>query len=186
MIKIRTVCYILLCLSIPLTWAATQRTIYKTILPSGEVLYSGSFEPGSEEIKVHVTPEELKNPNNAAGSTTPTSSTNVNASNQAPLQYQISFIAPKNQQLYGVGEPDITVHLEISPALHPTDRIQLFIDGKPYGILQSELDYTLSNFERGAHTLQAKVYSEKKSGESKGETGIISINIFKPTVNRPV
>lgn len=172
------------------TWATTSRTIYKTILPNGEVLYSGSAEPGSEEIKMNITQTTAKNPSvNTPGSSTvtPTNLSDPNTlADKAPLQYQISFSAPKNEQLYGVGEPDIPIHLQTTPALHPTDRIQLFIDGKAYGVLQSELDYTLSNLDRGTHTLQAKVYSEKKTGDSKGETGVISIHIFKPTVHPPV
>lgn len=180
--KIKTLCYITLFLSIPLTWATTNRTIYKTILPSGEVLYSGSSEPGSEQIKLNITPFGTKGtatPNNAS---VPTNDMDLNAVDKIPMQYQVRFNTPKNEQLFGVGEPNIPISLDIKPALHATDRIQLFFDNKAYGILQSDLEYTLSNLDRGTHTLQAKVFSNKQSGESKGETGVISIHIFKPSV----
>lgn len=172
---IKTLFFVSLFLSAPLTWATSNRTIYKTVLPNGEVLYSSAPRPGSEEMKINL-PSKVNHP------TEPSSNAPLEAPQGIPVQYQIQFITPKNEQLFGVAEPDIPISLQITPALHDTDGVQLFIDNKAYGILQSDLEYTLSNLDRGTHTLQAKIFPNKQSGTPKGETGVIAIHIFKPSI----
>lgn len=52
----------------------------------------------------------------------------------------------------------VTVALQTAARVLPTSfRYQLLLDGKPYGAPQSSNSFTLTNVDRGQHTLQAQI-----------------------------
>lgn len=177
-------CYSVLCFSFFLSFssiAQSNTTVYKTILPNGEVSYSQTSEPGSKPIIIQVTPATLPEKNTPMLRGESNMDETV-VQEKIPASYDIRFALPQNEQVYTVDMTQVIVNLQVKPPLAGEDSVQLFIDDKPYGTLQSELDYTISNLERGTHTLAAKIYADKGAGSTKGEAGPISIHIQKPFV----
>lgn len=160
--------------------AHAEQPIYKHMLPNGEVKYSNQGGPGAERVELApMAPPHLQI---RPRPTFVMPDTMVEA---VPSRYQINFVTPQNEQTFTVGQPTVDITLSTSPALYTTDQVQLFLDNIPYGNLQSELTYSLSNLNRGAHSLQAKIYSNPQKGASKGETGVIVIYIQRPSIQNP-
>ncbi|OGT50950.1 MAG: hypothetical protein A3F17_08165 [Gammaproteobacteria bacterium RIFCSPHIGHO2_12_FULL_41_15] len=65
-----------------------------------------------------------------------------------------ALTAPEEQQTFQ-NQRTIPVVLTVDPALRTGDKIQLLVDGEPYGDPQAQTGLTLQNLPRGTHAIQA-------------------------------
>jgi len=179
-----------------ISFSQELETIYKQVGPDGEVIYSHQPSPGAQRVHIQNYKSTPVAPIHSFDSDTQLTSSSTQPQenqnpNPSPTRYQITFDLPKNEQIYPMGNPTVIIKLNINPGLYPNDKIQLFIDEKPYGPLQSDLHYTLTDLDRGQHALQAKIYANAKPPEDsdaltpKGETGVIVIHVQRASIYSP-
>ena len=58
-------------------------------------------------------------------------------------------------------QPNITVKLSIKPDLQENDKIQIYLDGKPWGLAQASTQIDLGRLERGMHQLHAEIIDKE-------------------------
>lgn len=71
----------------------------------------------------------------------------------------------------------ISVSLSIEPSLVEGHKIQLYLDGSPNQNPQASMSFTLSNVDRGTHTVSASVIDE--SGKSLMQTQGVSFHLHR-------
>jgi len=161
----------LLCLLVLLT-GPVQAEVYKSVNKNGEVVYSDTKTPGSERVRLPSLPTYKPPPipaSRAAGKASPVSD----------IYTAFSFLQPKNDAIVRNNLGIVQVQLTLSPSLEykSNHRIQYYMDGKRHGPLVDKTAITLSNIDRGSHTLSASVYDE--DGQELISTETITINVAR-------
>ncbi len=131
--------------------AGAAAQVYRTVDEHGNVIYSDRPQPGSEELK-GVGVQTVENPPAPAVQRPPTPP-------QAQPYTDIVITAPES----GATLRDNTGNVQVSAALTPGlqsgfgHRAQLYVDGVPHGEPGAGLAWTLSNVDRGSHTLRLAI-----------------------------
>jgi hypothetical protein len=130
--------------------------VYKTVTPSGEVIYSDVKTQGSKQLNVPkpqtYTPPPL-----------PVAFNSPDEPEEDKAQYS-SFVidSPVNEETIRDSLGNVPVLLTLEPVLIAKDghRIQYFLDGKPNGRKTVDMQKTLVNVDRGEHTVSAAVIDD--------------------------
>ena len=159
--------YILL---LTLVSAVTQADVYKSVNDKGEVVYSDRPSQGSERVKLPGLPTYTAPP--------------VKASPQAarePAQKAIyesfAFSKPQSDETVRNNLGIVMIETRLTPSLQARTghRIQFYLDGEPNGPLIDRTAITMSNIERGAHSLSASVLD--RDGKVLISTGDITVHV---------
>ncbi|MEJ2622890.1 MAG: DUF4124 domain-containing protein, partial [Candidatus Thiodiazotropha sp.] len=98
------------------------RDVYKWTTPDGEVIYSETYQPGADTIRVQ---DEKKK------SSLKLDDLNKDAAAAAAGEYlQFDIVQPANDETIHNAEGSVSVGLSISPALFEGHAIYLFVDGR--------------------------------------------------------
>jgi Domain of unknown function (DUF4124) len=89
----------------------------------------------------------------------------------------LTITNPIADQTIRDSEGSVSVSLNIEPALAEGHSIQLYLDGAPYQSPQTSMSFTLSNVDRGTHTLSAKVLDD--SGKSLIQARDLSFHMHR-------
>ena len=157
-------------LLLALATAGVQAEVYKSINEKGEVIYSDIPSQGAERVKLPSLPTYTAPPLAPSTSTTRESAANAFYEN-------FSFNKPKNDETVRNNLGIVMIETRLAPALQTKlrHRIQFYLDGEPNGPLLDRTAITLSNIERGAHTLSASVLD--KDGKVLVSTGDVTVHI---------
>lgn len=127
--------------------------IYKQVLPDGTVSYSNQPHPNAEKINPpppQVIPA-VKPPadTQTQGRTPP----------EAAPYDQLSIAEPATDQVIWSNEQTVSVGVAIEPFLQTQEghRLVILLDGHPVAAPGDEMSLTLTNVDRGTHTLTAEV-----------------------------
>lgn len=155
---------------IALAATVAQAEVYKSTNDKGEVIYSDIPSQGAERVKLPSLPTYTAPP--LAPSTRATRDSAENA-----FYENFSFNKPKNDETVRNNLGIIMIETRLAPALQTKlrHRIQFYLDGEPNGPLLDRTAITLSNIERGAHTLSASVLD--KDGKVLISTGDVTVHI---------
>jgi hypothetical protein len=139
---------------LPCTLPAAE--IYKQVLPDGTTSYSGVPSPNAEKIEPpppQVVPPMQPLDDSAAGQERP-------ASTPAAAYSQLSVVEPANDQVIWSNEREVSVTVAIEPALKVAQghRLMLVLDGTPATPASGDTHFSLSDIDRGSHTLVAEVH----------------------------
>ena len=74
----------------------------------------------------------------------------------------------------------ITVLTTLTRHLHMSEKLQLLLDGSPYGPAQTSTEWTLKNVNRGTHLITVIAL---KDGKRIASSPIITIYLHRPSVN---
>lgn len=148
MATLRAVCGFLIML-----WAvsgAAETELYKWVDKDGTVHFSDQPTAGAEKIKVKDvdTIPALKSP--PAGPESPPA---------AVTHYEITFTSPKAEETIRDNAGNVNVSVNLTPPLNDKsgDTLQFSVDGQPQGDSGMATQLTLTNLDRGTHTVQATV-----------------------------
>ena len=108
------------------------------------------------------------------------SSSTENKAGEEIAQYQISITSPANETGIPMGGGNFDVLAQTSPALRAGHKLQLLIDGAPWGEPQNSSHWALTNIFRGAHDLTAQVLD--KSGEPVASSEPVRVYVQRPSV----
>jgi len=133
-------------------------------------VYSDTQTPGSEQVRLPPLPTYKPPPippRKAAGKAAPVSG----------IYKAFAILKPKNDATVRNSLGIIQVQLKLSPSLEYKDdhRIQYYLDGKRHGPLVDKTAITMSNIDRGSHTLSASVYDA--DGVELISTETITVNV---------
>jgi hypothetical protein len=151
----------------------------------GEIIYSDT--PLSNEAKpITITPTDT-----VAIPTEPPSTSSPIEQNQkltpSPLDTAkkpytaFTIISPKDQETFQ-NQPVIPVLIQLQPSLQVGDKLQLFLDGNPYGAPATTNQFQLNHIDRGNHQLQA-ILIDKNLNAIK--SNLVTIFIHYGSINAP-
>lgn len=140
--------------------APLQADIYKWTDPNGDVHFSDKPHEGSEKIELPPT-QTYSGPANAEEA--PLSAPLIPSINQpAHIEYsQLGFLQPTDQSTLRDNQGNLSVSVEMTPNLQPGDTLSLLLDGGIIGKPQTNTTFTLSNVNRGSHTLIVQIQNEQ-------------------------
>ena len=133
--------------------APVNAAVYKWTDSSGQVHYTDQWQEGSRAVDL---PEpSVYTPAPVPGATrSPAAGAEVSPESEYEV-FEVS--APAADETIRNNEGKVTVSLRLEPTLRESDMIELFIDGnKITGELRSPV-VTLSNLNRGTHSVKARV-----------------------------
>ena len=142
----------LLALSVAANAAAA---VYKWVQPDGSVVYSDRAPEGITAPAELPELQEIKMPPPPAPSTENTSN---DQSVQTPaVDYtKLQITEPADNSSFHDTAGQVTIKLDLQPALQEGDVVSIVMDGKEVGQGKSSA-VSLSNVDRGSHTLRAMV-----------------------------
>lgn len=138
-------------------------TVYKSLDKAHTPVFSDHATPNSQAIE--LAPLQTYTP--PAVSSTPAA-----VIPQTTVAYQLEILTPKNEETITMDIFSIPVTLSLSPQLQKGDKVQLILNGKPYGHAEHQLQFTLNNLYRGAYKLKAHLLSAE--GDIKAESNSIT------------
>jgi Domain of unknown function (DUF4124) len=141
--------------------ASASAAVYKWVQPDGSVMYSDrppvenaapAELPGVQEIKMPPPPP----PSTDNGS-------NIQSGETQTVAYtKLEIAEPADQSTFRNNAGRVNVKLDVEPALQEGDVVAIFLDGKEIGQGKSTT-LSLSNVDRGTHTLKAIVKNSQGS-----------------------
>ena len=157
--------------------SVAHAAIYRSIDTKGNVIYSD--QPLFDSQIVHLPPvDSYQNQVNAF---------QITSSGASPPQeqtvYKILKIANILDQQTFYNQPQIPVKIIVDPPLQKDDKIQIVLDGKVYGVTNSQNELSLDNIARGTHHLQAILI--QSNGKILLSTAVITIYVHRTSVNPP-
>lgn len=154
--------------------------VYKSINAAGEVVYSDTRSKGAEVIKLPEIPTYTPPPVTPSAAATRT---------EAPVDEEaytsLIMVKPQNDATVRNNLGVIMVAVQLTPALSSTSdhRIQFYLDGEDYGKPGSALHATLSDVDRGEHSLSAAVLDA--AGETLISAEPVIVHLHRETIFNP-
>lgn len=135
----------------------TTKELWKWTDANGVVHYSDVPGPGATKVDLTVT----EAPSRAAVTPAPASAKAAPAKPTAPATVNYTSLEiwqPESGASFFEADTTVSVRIRSEPAVSPDDRLLLFLDGKLVeGAADNAIDYSLSNLERGAHSVTAQI-----------------------------
>lgn len=148
--------------------AGFTETVYKGKDADGNVLFSDKPLPDSEKIEIKPAQTYTPAPLPKDGSK------NKSEEPAEVSHYEVNIIEPQNDQTMTTDIQSVRVSLSVKPDLQKGDKVQVFLNGKPFGQLSDSLNFALPRLDRGAYVLKAQIVSEKDPAKVKGESAPIT------------
>ncbi len=146
----KVVCFTLIATLVCYTQASFA-DVYKGQDKNGNTIYSDKPFENSNKIDVELSPTY----------SAPPVTTKLEATKKAnPVSYQVSIVAPAQDQTFTTEITTIDVKVSVTPSLQKGDKIQLFLNGQPHSAPSENTTFTLQSLFRGAYTLKAQVINE--------------------------
>lgn len=137
-------------------------TVYQSRDAQGNVTFSDI--PSTNSTTVTVTPAQIFQPPVPNNTNVDQNQNNNNNNNSNIVVYKkFSIVLPAATPDGTIRDNNGTVEITVvmDPMLSPSDKIAIYLDEKPLGKPQSTNMFVLQNIDRGTHTLQAKIVTDK-------------------------
>ena len=179
--RLLVLCCLLAALAVPAHGGTTQMWVW--VDSNGVTHYSDRPVPGAKLISIaSMEPAEGARP--AAPPPTTPSTTTTRPPEASTAQYQVLeiFQPAENETFFG-GDAAVVVRIRSEPELVSGDQMRLFLDGNLVEGEPTALEYSLSDLERGAHSLRAQIVDARGKPKMLSEPRMI--NIRHETVSNP-
>jgi hypothetical protein len=163
-------------MSVACTAVAFSATVYRWVDENGVTHYSD--QPHENAEKVHVAPPQTFK----APPVPRTSSQNAQQSQTSPA-YQCQVVAPANDDTFP-NTYSVNTAVQVAPGLQGGDQVFLLMDGVRVPNFPTQGgSFTLSQVDRGQHTLQAVV--QDSSGKVVCQSPNVTFTVLQPSVLNP-
>ena len=152
---------ILAVLALSVTASATA-AVYKWVQPDGSVIYSDRAPDENAAPTELPALQEIKMPPPPPPSTDTTADNNQSQQTRSEEYTKLTIAEPADNSTFRNNAGQVRVKLELEPALQAGDMVAIILDGKEIGQGKSTA-VSLSNIDRGSHTLQAVVKNAQGS-----------------------
>lgn len=142
-----------LCLFIACASVLAEK-VYKVVQPDGTILFTDSPQPGDLAEEVQVQPI-----NTAPPLVSPTDAFDDSPAAELEQGYsQVRITSPANDVSIRDNAGNVQVDVKLTPPLRSGDKVELLLNGQSIGG-GGKTAFTLTDMERGTHSLQAVVKS---------------------------
>ena len=137
--------------------AVAEDTVYRSIDKNGNAVFTDQATENAQEIEIKETATYTE----TVPTYTPTSKTkNVYKS----IGYTgLSILQPASEEAIRSNSGNLTVSYSLQPALESKHSTELLIDGSPVQSSGSGGSFSLTNIDRGTHTLMVQVIDDSGS-----------------------
>jgi hypothetical protein len=159
-----------------------QADVYRLVDESGNVSYSDQPHPNATLIEIEALPTYTP----VIPNISPIFDRSIMDRAIAVPAYKIAILSPANDQAFWENSGTVEVEIQVEPELNQNrgDLIKVMLDGKQAGDLQSNTLISLTNIERGSHSLKVVVVSSQ--GESLASSEQISFQLHRRSIiNQP-
>jgi len=152
--------------------------IYKSINTAGEVVYSDTRTKGAETMKMPALPTYTPPP-------VMPSTTNRAEPVETAVYEDFVFLQPEDDATIRNNQGIINAELKLTPALlsKRNHRVQFYLDGEAYGEPGDLIRTTMSNLDRGMHTLTASVLDA--NGDSLISAAPVIVHLHRESIYNP-
>lgn len=157
--------------------AQGQTRIYKVVDANGNITFTDKPPMNSKEnsssvelnqINISAPPPE-RAPKAASDTSQPA----------ATINYDITITSPPDSTTIPMGPGNFSLSASINPALENGDKLQLILNGEPYGRPQSSSNWGLTNVLRGAHDLSVQAVND--SGKVLSQSRPVRVYVLRPS-----
>jgi hypothetical protein len=167
---------VLLC-ALLLATSLAHSQIYRTTDKHGNVVFTDTPPAdGAASEKVELKPTNTAPPPVAVPRPEPAA-----PEEEASTPPQATITNPDNETTIAMGPGNFSVSASVQPALSGGQRLQLNMDGAPYGESQTNASWALTNVFRGAHDLTVSVLDE--DGQVLTTSDPVRVYVLRPSVN---
>jgi hypothetical protein len=153
---------------------------------NGVVHYSDTPGPGAVKVDINVSPGQpgaapssgSRNQGEGRGEGEP-----PRDAAQAVTYSMLAITQPANETSYFDADAVVEVQINSEPSLADGDSLYLYVDGKRVGNSGDALSYSLSNVERGAHSINAVIFDAQ--GKEKIRSQPVVFYMKQTTINSP-
>lgn len=161
---------VLLAFILSVSTAAAVAEVYRWTDEHGNIIFSDTPEKGAEKIELNETTvvPALK---------TPRRTERLSPAESSKFQtYQaVAISSPTNEETLR-NVQTVTVKVNVTPALSAGDLLQLYYDGQPYGPAQSDVQFLITEAERGAHQLAVAIVSPAGQELKRSATSVFYLH----------
>ena len=138
-------------------FSSANAEVYRWHDEQGRVVYSDEYVPGAELVDVSDLPTYTPTP-----ILQPVVDLEKDDSTEEELvpDYQLSITSPEHDQTVRANDGNLDVTIELTPDLDNEkrgDQLIVLVDGQQQGSAISEINFKLTNIDRGTHTLTVSV-----------------------------
>ena len=157
----------------------SKRELWKWKDANGVTQYSDRPVPGATRVEMYTSaPSSAATP--AARPATPA----AQGQPAAGVQYQsLEIWQPESEQTFFGANTTVDVRLRSEPAVASDHELRLFLDGKLVAAGANGNSYTLSNLERGAHSLEALIVDQEGTVQVRSQP--VVFHVMQPTTIEP-
>ena len=157
---------------------SAQAEVYKSINEAGEVVYSDTRTQGAEAMKLPALPTYTPPP------VTPTTNSKVESEKTA-IYENLVFLKPEDDATIRNNQGIINAELKLTPALRGKlkHRVQFYLDGEAYGEPVRSIRTTMSNVDRGEHSLTASVLDA--NGDTLISADPVIVHLHRESIHNP-
>ena len=152
--------------------------VYKSINADGEVVYSDTRTQGAEAVKLPALPTYTPPP------VTPSTPSKAETVEKAVYE-DFVFLKPEDNATIRNNQGIINAELKLTPGLRSkrNHRVQFYLDGEAYGKPGNSIRTTMSNVDRGEHSLTASVLDA--NGDAIISAAPVIVHLHRQTINNP-
>jgi hypothetical protein len=144
--------------------------VYKIDDPSGRVIYTDT-PPADNSANQLKLPPINQLPASKAGEVDELQSDKAQFGGYSV----INLVAPIDQSLIHYDQQNIIVQLALTPELQVGHLVQYYLDGSVYGRPLAAISYSIGNFQRGSHTVSARVVTVE--GETVANSQSVRVHV---------
>ena len=159
----------------------TKRDMWTWKDANGVTQFSDRPVPGARKITINSS-----SPAPVAGpvTSTPPAPAATRPASPAAVSYQsLEIWSPESGESFFGADATVNVRMRSEPSLSGGDRLLLYLDGKLVEGAGNSYEHTLSNLERGVHSLAAVILDDKGNEKIRSEPRVFHIKL--PTTIEP-
>lgn len=170
----------LLLLALLLVPPGITAQIYRTTDEQGNVVFTDTPPPeGAEREEVQL------QPTNTAPSPEPRPDLAPREKDPgeeaAAVKYGVAITVPANETTIPMGPGNFSVSAVVRPSLGTDHKLQLYMDGVPWGEPQTVPSWALTNVFRGAHDVTVAVTDSE--GEHLAVSEPVRVYVLRPSIH---
>jgi len=131
-----------------------EATVYKVLDEKGNITYTDT-PPADADAAAITLPAITEIPSVASPVEMPSDRPSPDFAGYS----RVALVAPEDDSLVHYDQREVLVQLTLTPALQPGHLVQFYFDQTAYGKPLAATSRTITDLERGAHTVSARVYS---------------------------
>ena len=169
--RLLVLCCLLAALAAPANGATTQMWVW--VDSNGVTHYSDRPVAGAKLISIaSMEPAQDARPAAPPPTTSPTTTARPPEASTAQYQVLEIFQPAENETFFGA-DAAVIVRIRSEPELVSGDQMRLFLDGNLVEGEPTALEYSLSDLERGAHSLRAQIVDAQGRAKMLSEPRMI-------------